>query len=135
MAKAIGTVVFVCEHGSAKSVIAAAHFDRLAAAARLDARAISRGTDPDAAFTNNTLEGLARDGLRPAGDAPVRLSARELAEAARVVSFCELPDAYAYSGLPERWEDIPPVSEGYEPARQAIAQRVGQLVRELSSAE
>ena len=29
------TIVFVCEHGSAKSVVAAAHFNRLAAEARL----------------------------------------------------------------------------------------------------
>ncbi|MGH9334858.1 MAG: hypothetical protein ACRD21_14045, partial [Vicinamibacteria bacterium] len=41
------TVVFVCEHGAAKSVIAAAHFNRLAKERELPFRAISRGTVPD----------------------------------------------------------------------------------------
>jgi hypothetical protein len=36
------TVTFVCEHGVAKSVIAAAHFNRLAAAANLNYRAVAR---------------------------------------------------------------------------------------------
>ena len=40
------TVVFVCEHGSAKSVIAAAHFNHLAAEKGLPYRAIARGCAP-----------------------------------------------------------------------------------------
>ena len=42
------TVVFVCEHGTVKSVIALAHFQRLARERGLPLRAISRGTAPDA---------------------------------------------------------------------------------------
>ena len=34
------TIVFVCEHGSAKSVVAAAHFDRLAGERGLGLRAV-----------------------------------------------------------------------------------------------
>src|SRR5688572_249911 len=45
--KPVGTVLFVCEHGSAKSVVAAAHFNRIAADRGLPFRAISRGTAPD----------------------------------------------------------------------------------------
>ena len=45
--KPAGTILFVCEHGSAKSVVAAAHFNRIAAARGLPFRAISRGTVPD----------------------------------------------------------------------------------------
>ncbi len=39
-------VVFVCEHGSAKSVIAAAFFDKLARERGLTLRAVARGTQP-----------------------------------------------------------------------------------------
>jgi catechol 2,3-dioxygenase-like lactoylglutathione lyase family enzyme len=128
-----GSVVFVCEHGSAKSVIAAAHFNRLAATAGLDVHAISRGTDPDATFPSGALAGLARDGLRPLDDAPRPLETRELADAAQVVSFCALPNAYSYGGPIERWEDIPAVSDDYERARSAIVLRVGQLIAKLGS--
>lgn len=46
-AQPVGTVLFVCEHGSAKSVVAAAHFNRLAEQRGLPFHAISRGTAPD----------------------------------------------------------------------------------------
>jgi catechol 2,3-dioxygenase-like lactoylglutathione lyase family enzyme/protein-tyrosine-phosphatase len=128
------SVLFVCEHGSAKSVIAAAHFQRLADAARLEVRAMSRGTDPDSAFTPNTLDGLARDGLRPLDEAPSRLSQKDLAAAERVVVFCQLPAAYSHEST-EQWENIPPVSEDYDQARRAITQRLEQLLRELGSPE
>ena len=42
--KPAGTILFVCEHGSAKSVVAAAHFNQIATARGLPFRAISRGT-------------------------------------------------------------------------------------------
>src|SRR5260370_40499323 len=40
-------VVFVCEHGSAKSVIAAAHFERLAREEGLLFEVVAPGTPPD----------------------------------------------------------------------------------------
>jgi protein-tyrosine-phosphatase len=126
------TVVFVCEHGSAKSVIAAAHFQRLAAGAGLDVRAVSRGTDPDPAFPPNALDGLERDGLHPLDDAPKFLDAGELANARRVVAFCAVPDSYSYNGPIKQW-DVPAVSDDYDTARRAIVSRVEHLVRELGS--
>jgi hypothetical protein len=40
-------VLFVCLHGAAKSVVAAAHFRRLAGAAGLGIEAVAAGTEPD----------------------------------------------------------------------------------------
>lgn len=45
------TVVFVCEHGSAKSVIAAAEFKRMAKEKGLDLNILARGTNPDATMS------------------------------------------------------------------------------------
>jgi protein-tyrosine-phosphatase len=42
----IQTILFVCEHGSAKSVIAAAHFNQLAEQRRLPYHAVARGINP-----------------------------------------------------------------------------------------
>jgi arsenate reductase len=126
-------VLFVCEHGSAKSVIAAAHFERIAAAVGLDMHAISRGTDPDATFPPNAIDGLARDGLRPLDDAPTLLTTEELNRAMRVVTFCTLPATYSYHGPLERWEDIPAVSDDYDTARRAIVRRIETLVEKLGA--
>jgi len=40
------TVVFVCQHGAAKSVLAATLLERLAAEQGLPLRALARGTEP-----------------------------------------------------------------------------------------
>lgn len=41
-------IVFVCEHGSAKSVIAASEFERMAKKEGLAVNILARGTNPDA---------------------------------------------------------------------------------------
>ena len=40
-------VIFVCEHGAAKSILSAAIFNKLARERGLNLRAIARGTNPD----------------------------------------------------------------------------------------
>jgi arsenate reductase len=127
------TVVFVCEHGSAKSVVAAAHFDRLAAERGSELRAVSRGTDPDAEVAPNADLGLRADGLVAVERSPVKLTQADAAGATRVVTFCELPEAYATVGPVERWDDVPPVSENYEKARDDIIERLGRLLGELEA--
>lgn len=48
-------VVFVCEHGAAKSLIASAYFNTLAAERGLCARATFRGVDPKDALSARAL--------------------------------------------------------------------------------
>src|SRR5437870_6278032 len=57
------SVVFVCEHGAAKSVIATAYFNKLAAERGLPYRAIFRGTLPQTALSERTVEALRADGV------------------------------------------------------------------------
>ena len=123
------TVLFICEHGSAKSVVAAAHFNRLAEEHGLPLRAISRGTDPDAALHPAAVAGLAADGLRP-GAEPTALAEEDLAAASRVVAFSALPPPYGSTRDVEVWA-VPPVSEDYALARSAIVDRVSRLIEEF----
>src|SRR5712691_3153907 len=60
-------VLFVCLHGAAKSVVAAAHFRRLASARGLALDAVATGTEPDAELGPGAVKGLAGEGLRDAG--------------------------------------------------------------------
>jgi len=65
-------VLFVCLHGSAKSLIAAEYFNRLAAARGLGVRATSAGTEPDAEIPPRVAQGLRADGIDVEGRRPRR---------------------------------------------------------------
>jgi hypothetical protein len=123
-------VLFVCLHGAAKSVVAAAHLRRLAAARGLDLEAVSAGTEPDAELTPAAAKGLAAEGLaaRPARPRPLTLHDR--ATATRVVTFGCTVEAGAAPA--ERWDDVPAVSDGYGPARDRIVARLERLVDDLA---
>jgi protein-tyrosine-phosphatase len=127
------TIVFVCEHGSAKSVVAAAHFNRLAAERGLELRAVSRGTDPDAETSPAAEVGLRADGLLVVERSPAKLTQADADGAARVVTFCELPEGYAAAAPVERWDGVPPISEDYAKARDEIVERLGRLLGALGA--
>lgn len=125
------TIIFVCEHGAAKSVIAAAYFNKLASEKNLTFRAIARGTNPDAELSPKTVTGLQVDGLTPTESVPQKLSLAEVESAQRVVTFCELPEEYKNKVAIEQWNDVPPVSEDYEKARDAIVEKLRRLIDSL----
>jgi arsenate reductase len=129
--KPVGTVLFVCEHGSAKSVVAAAHFNRIAADRGLPFRAISRGTVPDPEMAPAAVKGLLGDGLKPADPAPTKLTQSDLDTAARVVTFCDLPPDLKTATPVERWE-VPPVSTEYAKSREAMLGLMERLLLELA---
>lgn len=122
-------ILFICEHGSAKSVIAAAHYEKLARELGVDSRAASRGTDPDVEFPPHVLAGLRSDDLEPLDKTPVALSEKDIAVATKVIAFCS-PNMLPESAIPsEVWDDVPPVSEGYTRARDEIVRRVERMLR------
>src|SRR5262245_58478673 len=129
--KPVETVLFVCEHGSAKSVVAAAHFNRLAADRGLPFRAISRGTVPDPEMAPPAVKGLLADGLKPADPTPAKLEQSDLDTAIQVVTFCDLPPELQPASPVERWE-VPPVSTDYTKSRDAMLAHIEQLLRELA---
>ena len=130
--KPAATVLFVCEHGSAKSVVAAAHFNRIAAARGLPFRAISRGTVPDAELAPAAVEGLRGDGLKPDDPAPSKLEQSDLDTAVRVVTFCALPSGFQVRSPIEQWE-VHPVSTEYAASREAMLMRIERLLIELAA--
>jgi arsenate reductase (thioredoxin) len=129
--KPVGTVLFVCEHGSAKSVVAAAHFNRLAADRGLPFRAISRGTVPDTEMAPPAVKGLLGDGLKPADPTPAKLKQSDLDAAVRVITFCDLPPELQVVSPVERWE-VASVSTEYARSRDAMLAHIEQLLRELA---
>lgn len=130
--KPAGTILFICEHGSAKSVVAAAHFNQMAAARGLPFRALSRGTVPDAEMAPAAVEGLRGDGLKPDDPAPSKLQQSDLDAAVRVVTFCDLPPGLQAKSPVEPWE-VPPVSTEYAASREAMRLQIERLLHELAA--
>jgi protein-tyrosine-phosphatase len=129
------TIVFVCEHGSAKSVIAAAHFNRLAVARGLPYHAVARGTNPEPEVSAGVVNGLAADGLKANMESPALVSIKDVQGAARTVTIAaELPPLVAAKATSvTRWDDVPPVSESYARAREAIVRHVAELLQQLTA--
>jgi protein-tyrosine-phosphatase len=123
-------VLFVCLHGAAKSIVAAAHFRRLAAQRGLAVEAAAAGTEPDADLTPGAVKGLAAEGLPVAPKRPRPVTLYDLKSATHVVTFgCDVSPA---AGQPvERW-DVPNVSDGYDAARSRIVEQVERLVSGLA---
>ena len=128
------TILFVCEHGSAKSVIAAAHFNRLAEQRKLPYRAIARGINPDPEIPQQVRVNLAKDGLDVAAWKPQLVAEKDVREAARVVTFgCKLPfPEEITTGKLMDWQDVPSTSEDYERASTIIVDKIEALMKTLT---
>ena len=129
------TVVFVCEHGSAKSVIAAAYFNRLASEKGMHYRAVARGTKPDEKIDPNVRKKLAADGLDVSTWKPVKINQQDVDGAKRVITLAQdlpVPGSVPAGKLSE-WGNIPSVSQDYDTARDDIVGRVNHLIQNLSA--
>ena len=121
-------VVFVCEHGAAKSVLAATYFNHFAERSGLSIRALARGTAPDAEIPPAVVEGLARAGLAPCTSAPTALAPEDLEAATHVVTFDQPQVATLAPDRVLSWNDLPPVSADFGVARDAILAKVQALI-------
>jgi protein-tyrosine-phosphatase len=124
-------VVFVCEHGAALSVVAAAYFNRLAQQRHLPLHAIARGTAPQADLAVSARAGLEADGVVFETKRPQSLSRRDVRHALRVVAFTPLPPQYSKLVTIEKWDGVPPTSADYGHARDMIVERIENLLTQL----
>jgi arsenate reductase (thioredoxin) len=124
-------VIFVCEHGAAKSIVAAAYFNKLVQDRKIKVRAIARGTHPDKEISKAANDGLIRDGLKPGEQEPRLLSRSEAANAISLITFCPLPNEFLSMPFVEDWSDIPPVSEDYDRSRDAMLDRIRRFLESL----
>lgn len=122
-------VVFVCDHGSAKSLIAAEWFNRLAAERGSTLRAVSRGLTPDAAVPPEVAAGLRAEGFDVSSFRPRAFDASEADRARTVVSL----GAAVTGSVPAvvRWNGLPPATLRYQESASAIRARAEALLRDL----
>lgn len=124
-------ILFVCLHGAAKSVLAAADCERLAASRGLHVKADFAGTEPDPDIAPAVAAALQRDGVDLGAKKPRLVTREDVAVADRVVAFgCELGDAAIPGARVDQWADVPAVSDGLPAARAAIRARLERLLDE-----
>jgi protein-tyrosine-phosphatase len=124
------TIVFVCLHGSVKSQVAAAHFNRIASEQGLPFSAIARGIDVDGSIPTRIRDGLSLDGLEPTEPRP--LTAADAMAAAKVIAFDPVPDEKRGEAEVNYWSDVPLPTQDYVAARDAIVSHIDHLVPALA---
>jgi arsenate reductase len=130
------TVVFVCEHGNVKSLMAASYFNQLASQRGLPFRAVSRGAAPNSnTVPQPIVAGLRADGFDVSDFQPSKIAPADVVDAVRVVAIgTELPaDAKTEEPHVERWNDVPPASTSYDAARTSLKAHVAELLDKLAA--
>jgi arsenate reductase len=127
-------VSFVCLHGSAKSLIAAEYFNRLAIERNLPLRATTSGPEPDSEVPGNVVASMKSRGIDVSQYRPTLIAAEHLSDTSLIVSFA--CDAVAGSRLPNRKSygmSAPAVSDDFDIAWTFITGRVEKLISRLSA--
>jgi protein-tyrosine-phosphatase len=126
------TVLFMCPHGAAKSVLASAYFQRVAKERGLNVRVLSAGTHPDPVVAPAVADHLSKHGYEVPISKPRLVTATDVSAADVVISLgCDLKDVAVPREKLVEWNEVPPPSENFDAADQAIRQRVVELVDEL----
>ena len=126
------TVLFMCPHGAAKSVLASAYFERLAKERGLNVRVESAGTDPDPTVSPAVAAHLKRKGYPAPKSNPRKVTPKDFESADVVISIgCDPSGLEEPRGKLVRWDEVPPLSEDFARADEAIQKRVTELIEEL----
>jgi protein-tyrosine-phosphatase len=124
------TVLFICEFGTAKSVIARELFRRRAANRSIDVAAISRGLVIEDHITPELRQNLTADGINPNAEPFQMLQPADWQRAKVIVAFNPLPAVVPKSNVRD-WTDVPSVVSEYPAARAAMDQRIEALLDEF----
>lgn len=126
------TILFMCPHGAAKSVLASAYFQRLGKERGLNIHVASAGTEPDATVSPAVAAHLKGQGYAVPIVKPRKVASEEFASADVVVSIgCDLAALPQPRGKLVRWDEVPALSDDFTAADEAIRQRATDLVEEL----
>jgi hypothetical protein len=123
-------VIFVCEHGAAKSVIATDYFNKLAKERGLPWEAVCRATAPDSTLNPGTRAGLKADNIKP-NSSPRKLSLNDTTNVKRIILFTPLPKGFKTDIKVEDWSSIRNIDSDYSHRRDAIINQINILLDSL----
>ena len=129
--KAGPTILFMCPHGAAKSLMASAYFQKLAKERGLNVRVDSAGTEPDPQLSKAVVAHLQKTGYAIPIEKPRAATAADMKSADVIISMgCDLSKLPAPKGLVQNWT-VPDFSANFNAAEQSIRDQVTKLVDEL----
>jgi len=129
------SIVFICEHGISKSLVAAMLFNRMAEQRGLAVRAVSRAAGPQTLASKvpaRLMQNLDGDGFPVRDFQPQAVTPADAAGATRVVviGYDGSVDAIGNEAA-EHWDDVPPASIEYDDAKRKITSHIETLLRDL----
>jgi len=126
------TVLFLCPHGAAKSVLASAYFQRAAKERGLNVRVDSAGIEPQERVPPIVTDHLTQNGYTVPISKPRAVTSADLAAADVVISIgCDVKGLAVKPGTLRQWDEVPGPSEDLAGADAAIRRRVVALIEEL----
>jgi protein-tyrosine-phosphatase len=126
-------IIFVCEHGGARSTIASVYFNKLANTIHLPYQSIFRGLTPATTITKETKKGLMADGFETESLSPIALSPKDISPNTLLISLdCDAPSSFQPF---HTWKGIPAISEDYNVSRNTIVNLLKDLINELKNKE
>jgi arsenate reductase len=129
------TVLFMCPHGAAKSLMASAYFQKLARERGLNVRVDSAGTEPDPQLSRGVVAHLQKNGYAIPIDKPRAATAADMSGADVVISMgCDLSKLPSPKGVVKNWT-VPDFSADFNTAEQSIRDQVSTLVDEMLAAQ
>lgn len=130
-------VLFVCEHGNVKSLMAMSYFNQLAQERGLPFRAVSRGTAPDSTTVPPAIiQGLRGDGFDVSSFHASAVTASDVSASQRVITIgvALASDAQSAAQLKiEQWNDVPPASLNYSKARTSLRKHIETFIAVLTA--
>jgi arsenate reductase len=131
----VSEVLFVCEHGNVKSLMAASYFNQLAQERGMPFRGVPRGSAPDSTTVPPPIiAGLRAEGFDVSAFHPTAVSAADVSGSRRVIAISTaLPASAEVAGTAvELWSDVPPASVDYGAARASLKAHIEKLIEQLS---
>ena len=125
-------VLFVCQHGAAKSVLASELLAQHAAALDLPLTARSAGVEPDATVSDRLIELFPERAWELAGRQPRRVTGEDIRDASITITF-NVPPGELPAPPAEllTWDDVPPVSDDPIAARATVERHIEALLERL----
>jgi len=124
-------IIFVCEHGAGKSVIAASYFNKLAKERKLGYVAECRGTNPDSDVSTSVKDGLKMDNVFDPNTKPRKLVVADTVNVERIILFTPLPSDINTAIKIENWSQVENIDAVYLKRRNAIVEKINELLDAL----
>jgi protein-tyrosine-phosphatase len=128
-------VLFVCEHGNVKSLIASTLFNQAAQKRGLPIRSTSGGLHPEPTVPDKIVGELRKEGVEVGHFKPQQVIQSDLSGAQRVIAIGVDLTEFKMDGTQriEDWTDVPPASIDYAKSRAALLRHIDVLLTQLQS--